>query len=114
LPALSRLQSAAGTASGTDPGEVKLTAEQLEELVVGDEVVGLARAFLSSGAQSVLGTLWQANPKAVKALLVSMCTHHQTGLTWAQALCAAQRELIAGIYSDMWLWAPYQLIGRWR
>jgi tetratricopeptide (TPR) repeat protein len=115
LPAFGNLQSVLGTLSGKDPNQVELTPEQLEALVVGDEVVGLARAFLSSGAQSVLGTLWQANPGAVKALLVSMCQHYQAGLTWAQALCAAQRELIKqAIYADVWSWAPYQLIGRWR
>jgi CHAT domain-containing protein len=106
-----------GTLSGKDPSQVELTPEQLEKLVVGDEVVGLARAFLSSGAQSVLGTLWQANAGAVKALLVSMCVHYQAELTWAQALCAAQREFIAGSYryfTDIWFWAPYQFIGRWR
>jgi len=113
LPSFRNLQDAVGTVSGTDPKAVELTPEQLEQLVVGDEVVGLARAFLSSGAQSVLGTLWQANPGAVNELLVSMCRHHQAGLSWAQALCAAQRELIP-MYANIWNWAPYQLIGRWR
>jgi tetratricopeptide (TPR) repeat protein len=113
LPSFRNLQDALGTLSGTDPDEVELTPEQLEQLVVGDEVVGLARAFLSSGAQSVLGTLWQANPRAITKLLVAMCEHHRDGMSWAQALCAAQRELIP-VYANIWYWAPYQLMGRWR
>jgi tetratricopeptide (TPR) repeat protein len=89
--------------------------EQLRTIVVGDEVVGLARAFLSSGAEAVLGTLWLANPKAVGELLVAMCEHYNQGNTWAQALRKGQLELIdSAAFSNVWLWAPYQLIGRWR
>jgi tetratricopeptide (TPR) repeat protein/CHAT domain-containing protein len=113
LPSFRNLQDALGTLSGTDPKDVEPPPEKLERIVVGDEVVGLARAFLSSGAQSVLGTLWQANPEAITKLLVAMCEHHRDGMSWAQALCAAQRELIP-MYANIWPWAPYQLIGRWR
>ena len=89
--------------------------QQLERIVTGDEVVGLARAFLSSGAQSVLGTLWQANPRAVERLLITMCGYHRQGMTWAQSLGSAQQELMAHPdYGDVWFWAPYQLMGRWR
>ena len=89
--------------------------EQLRTIVVGDEIVGLARAFLSSGAEAVLGTLWLANPKAIGELLVSMCDYHSQGNTWAQALRKGQLELIdSAAFSNVWFWAPYQLIGRWR
>jgi len=93
-----------------------LTLWKLEELTTGDEVVGLARAFLSSGAEAVLGTLWQANPKAIEKLLVAMCGYYQQeSMTWADALCAAQCDLIKDdTFNHPWFWAPYQLIGRWR
>jgi len=44
-----------------------------------------------------------------------MCDHHKDGDTWPNALAKAQRDLINGTtFSNPWLWAPYQLIGRWR
>ena len=97
------------------PAIRNLSDQQLERIVVGDEVVGLARAFLSSGAQAVLGTLWQANPRAIEQLLVAMCGYYQQGMTWARALQQAQQTLIVNpTFGNPWLWAPYQLIGRWR
>jgi CHAT domain-containing protein len=95
--------------------QVELSPEQLKQIVVGDEVVGLARAFLSSGAESVLGTLWLANPGAIEKLLTSMADYHNQSYTWVQAITKAQRDLIQGnTFSNPWFWAPYQLIGRWR
>jgi CHAT domain-containing protein len=93
----------------------KLTLQQLELIVAGDEVVGLSRSFLSSGARSVLGTLWQASATAVARLLVSLGEHHQVGMTWGRALCEAQRQLLDDEpFDSVWFWAPYQLIGMWR
>ena len=115
LPAFRQLQGTMAVLSGQEREAIKLTPGQLKQIITGDEVVGLARAFLSSGAEAVLGTLWQANPKAIEKLLVSMCGYHQQEMTWVQALTKAQRELIKDdAFKSPWLWAPYQLIGRWR
>ncbi|MGB2984054.1 MAG: CHAT domain-containing tetratricopeptide repeat protein [Candidatus Bipolaricaulia bacterium] len=114
LPTLREIQGVLGMTLGPESDE-QLSLEQLELIVAGDEVVGLARSFLSSGAHSVLATLWQANATAIGKLLDSLGEHSQQESTWAQALCQAQRELIANeIFDDVWFWAPYQLIGRWR
>jgi CHAT domain-containing protein/Flp pilus assembly protein TadD/TolB-like protein len=115
LPAFRQLQGTMAVLSGQEREEIELTLGQLKQIITGDELVGLARAFLSSGAEAVLGTLWQANPTAIEKLLVSMCKHHNQGDTWAQALTNAQRELITNAaFKSPWFWAPYQLIGRWR
>ena len=88
--------------------------EQLEEITTGDEVVGLVRAFLSTGAQSVLATLWQTRAQAVENLLVDVAERRLQGASWAEALALAQRELLAtAAFAHPWLWAPYQLVGRW-
>jgi len=106
----------------------KLNIGQLELIVAGDEVVGLSRAFLSSGAQSVLGTLWQANPTAINELLVAMCeAYPEEGGSWAVALRQAQLAILqksdplftltyqTGLSgAHLWFWGAYQLIGRWR
>jgi len=115
LPHLGEIEGTMAVLGNKECGEVELTSEQLEQIVVGDEVVGLARAFLSSGAESVLGTLWLANSTAIGKLLTSMADYHNQGNIWAQALTKAQRDLIKNpMFSNPWLWAPYQLIGRWR
>jgi len=115
LPHLSNLQGTLAVLSDQACDQVELTPEQLEQIVVGDEVVGLARAFLSSGAEAVLGTLWQANPKAIEEVLTLIADYHNKGETWANALANAQRDLINdATFTNPWLWAPYQLIGRWK
>ncbi|MCS7240640.1 MAG: CHAT domain-containing protein, partial [Candidatus Bipolaricaulota bacterium] len=115
LPAFRNLQGTLAVLAGEECERVELTAEQLEDITSGDEVVGLVRAFLSTGAQSVLATLWQANPLAVEALLVRAAEHRLAGKSWAQALTLAQRELLQShAFAHPWFWAPYQLVGRWR
>ncbi len=126
LPTLREVQGALGMTLGPE-SDKKLNLGQLELIVAGDEVVGLSRAFLSSGAQSVLGTLWQANPTAIDKLLVALCEAHHKTSSWVAALRQAQLAILDG--SDPlftltyqtgldgahpWFWAPYQLIGRWR
>jgi CHAT domain-containing protein len=128
LPTLREVQGALGMTLGAESDE-KLNMGQLELIVAGDEVVGLSRAFLSSGAQSVLGTLWQANPTAIKELLVAMCEAYpeEEGGSWAMALKEAQCAILQESNSTFtltyqtglsgahpWFWGAYQLIGRWR
>ena len=127
LPALTNMQGALGMTMGPESDE-DLNEEQLELIVAGDEVVGLSRAFLSSGAQSVLGTLWQANPTAINELLGAMCAAHSAGDgSWANALREAQRAILAESLSTFtltyetglagahpWFWGAFQLIGGWR
>jgi CHAT domain-containing protein/tetratricopeptide (TPR) repeat protein len=115
LPALRDAKEALGAVLGEDSQHVALSQQRLEQITSGDEVVGLARAFLSSGARAVLGTLWQANPDSVYSLLVSTCEYRQQGATWAHALREAQLELMKDRdFFHPWFWAPYQLVGAWR
>jgi tetratricopeptide (TPR) repeat protein/CHAT domain-containing protein len=127
LPTLREVQGALGMTLGAESDE-KLNMGQLELIVAGDEVVGLSRAFLSSGARSVLGTLWQANPTAINELLVAICNAYpEEGGSWAVALKEAQCAILQESNSTFiltyqtglsgahpWFWGAYQLIGRWR
>ena len=115
LPHLNDVKGTLAVMSDQTCDEVDLTPQQLEKIVVGDEVVGLARAFLSSGAEAVVGTLWLASANVIEELLVSMAEYYKQGAPWVQALTKAQRDLIDHpVYGSVWFWAPYQLIGRWR
>lgn len=113
LPALRKL---AGT-QGEEPIDLAdLNPWLIEKLTTGDEVVGFPQAFLSLGADAVLGTLWQANPGAVEMLLQAFAENLSSGLPWAKALQKAQHRLMRdfGSFAHPWFWAPFQLIGAWR
>jgi len=114
LPSFRNLQGTLAELAAEECERVEISQLQLEAITSGDEVVGLARAFLTSGARAVLGTLWQAQAKAVGELLEAACTEHKGGLSWAQALQKAQIRLLLGDFPAPWYWAPYQLVGTWR
>jgi len=114
LPAL---KHAAGMQGEEDADPAALNPWLLERLTTGDEVVGFSQAFLSRGADTVVGTLWQANPDAVGQLLQSFAENLSADLPRAKALQKAQHRLIGdghGPFSHPWLWAPFQAIGAWR
>jgi len=99
---------------GTD-APIELTEEQLEELTRGDEVAGLTRAFIAAGASSVVSSLWSVPSEATTALMVSLYTHLQEGMSKAQALRAAQLEVMNTIgCTQPWYWAAFNLMGDWR
>ena len=76
----------------------------------GDELVGLARAFIYAGAPSVVATLWQVDDRASAALMDRFYAGFATGATKAHALRAAQFEALREL-GDPFFWAAYQLTG---
>ncbi len=82
------------------------------KLLAGAGLIGLARAFLAAGAQSVCATRWQI-PDEEGALVRSVYTHLLAGLGRAEALRRAQIEMIrgGGWRAQPRYWAAYFLIG---
>lgn len=98
---------------GSDlPPERKL--DILRDLVRGDELVGLSRAFLLAGAEAVLATHWEVQVGAASQLTSVLGEGLASDLPKAQALQAAQLKLIDAGQTDPWLWGPFLLIGDWR
>jgi CHAT domain-containing protein len=96
--------SACGTARGARSG--------------GDEIVGLTRAVLYAGAPGVISTLWDVDDEAAADLMESFYRRLVAGDPAADALRAAQRELMKRApYADPRYWAAFQLsgtpAGRW-
>lgn len=85
------------------------------QISAGDEVVGLARAFLNAGTPSIIASLWQVDDQATEALMVAFYRYWlEDGLSKAEALQAAQahvRTLDDGIYASPFYWAGFMLIG---
>jgi tetratricopeptide (TPR) repeat protein len=85
----------------------------------GDEFEGLARAMLEGGARATLVSLWNVDQQSSYELLSrfyrELLANDSVGL--AQALAAAQRELIRSDdrpLTHQYHWAPFALIGDWR
>lgn len=87
----------------------------LGEQSSGDELVGLTRAFLYAGAPAVVTTLWSIEDEASAALMASFYGHLRAGMTNAEALRAAQIEVLEqGRWQLAYYWAAFTLTGDWR
>jgi len=87
------------------------------ETASGDDraALGLAGVALKAGARSAVASLWYVSDQAAGDLIIDFYRNLQSGkLSKAQALQAAQRQLIAGLrFSHPAYWAPFLLIGNW-
>jgi len=86
------------------------------ELPVGDEFVGLNRAFLAAGSAAVMATLWQVDDRASVSLMKQFygrlraageARDAASALAFAQRALRGSRELAHPYY-----WAAYVVVGR--
>ena len=76
----------------------------------GDEWVGLVRAFLQAGAQTVVASLWETHDQFTVTLMDNFYQALTSGKTVAEALTAAQRRARREDASPL-RWAPFVVIG---
>jgi CHAT domain-containing protein len=77
----------------------------------GDEIVGLTRAFIYAGANSVLGSLWNISDKATAVLMKEFYTNI-TAFDKVEALRRAQIKMIqSSEYSHPFYWAAFNITG---
>lgn len=85
----------------------------------GDDLFGLQRAILQSGAKSIISGLWDVYDDTAPELVKSAMTHFKSGETISRSLAQAQRDFLkkrkeAGP-SDPWIhpyfWAVYTCSG---
>ena len=72
--------------------------------------VGIARAFLGSGARSVLVALWALHDKATSQLMTHFYDHLFAGKSAGESLHEAMKWMRSAGY-DVNQWAPFILIG---
>lgn len=80
----------------------------------GDEQMGLGRAFLASGAHSLVMSLWPVEDSATSELMQLFYQNLLRGASKVQALCDAQRALIQGTktaHTHPYYWAAFRLVG---
>ena len=74
-------------------------------------VVGIARAFLGSGARSVLVALWAIQDEATEQFMSRFYEHLVRGESAIESLHQAMKWMRANGFSDVEQWAPFMLIG---
>ena len=81
------------------------------EVVGGDEVLGLTRAFLGAGAATLVVSLWLAQDETTAALMEDWYGHMGEGMERAASLRAAQLAAKER-HPHPYYWAPFVLIGK--
>ena len=74
-------------------------------------VVGIARAFLASGARAVLAALWAVEDKATMQFMNHFYEHLVRGESASESLHQAMKWMRENRFSDVEQWAPFMLIG---
>jgi len=80
----------------------------------GDEQLGLGRAFLAAGAESLVMSLWSVEDHATNELMQYFYHRLLSGDTKVQALRAAQCSLLhsnSSMYTHPYFWAAFRLVG---
>jgi CHAT domain-containing protein len=83
------------------------------DVQVGDEVLGLPRAFLYGGAEAMVTTLWRTDASFSDRLVTRLYEKLRAGVPRARALAAAIADTVAlrAEYRHPFYWAPFVLIG---
>ena len=92
------------------------------EVVNGEGVYGLRRAFTLAGAKSQLMSLWTVSDTGTKDLMVTYYQHLQQGQARGEALRQVQLAMLAGDltadtgqgYDHPYYWAAFVRVGDWR
>ncbi|CAH3117290.1 unnamed protein product, partial [Porites lobata] len=74
-------------------------------------VVGIARAFLGSGARSVLAALWAIEDEATEQFMSRFYESLVRGKSASESLQQAMKWMRENGFSEVTQWAPFMLIG---
>lgn len=85
----------------------------ISSLNPGDELEGMTRAFLLTGARGVVATLWNISDEATADFMKLFYNNRLAGMSDAVALANAKRDLptINSAYDDPTFWAGFILVG---
>ncbi|HEY6802521.1 MAG TPA: CHAT domain-containing protein [Pyrinomonadaceae bacterium] len=84
----------------------------VNSVAAGEELIGLARGFLSAGTPSILLSLWTVDDEATSEFMVEFYSELKQTDSVAEALRQAQvRQLKSKPHP--FFWSPFVLVGRW-
>jgi len=81
------------------------------EVLGGDELIGLTRAFLGVGASTLVVSLWLVQDEATASLMEKYYERLRDGVRPAEALRVAQLA-IKNEHPHPYYWAPFVLVGK--
>jgi CHAT domain-containing protein len=85
----------------------------LGQLIRGEGIEGINRAFFYAGASSVLMSLWAVNDQATYQLMERFYTHLRSSDSIMNALRKAKLEMInSGVLSHPYYWAGFIVSGK--
>lgn len=84
----------------------------LNKVETGEEIIGLARGFLSAGAASLVLSLWTVNDESTRNLMTKFYERLLAGENPARALQNAQIALLAS-EAHPYFWSPFFVTGNW-
>jgi hypothetical protein len=110
------LLKAIGTAGALKDvaGQISFATWLANGRLQGEEgVMNLARTFLIAGAKSVVASLWDADDRSTATLMAHFYRQIAAGKSVAEALRAAQMEMLKEFGQDMppYYWAGFTVIG---
>ena len=74
-------------------------------------VIGIARAFLGSGARSVLAARWALDDTATEQFMTCFYKHLYRGESASESLHKARKWMRNNDFDKVSQWAPFMLIG---
>lgn len=88
----------------------------LGDILAGEGIYGLRRAFILAGARAMIISLWQVPDEETKELMINYYNNLSDGQDKAAALRNSQRAMIKklrdrGHYPDPWLWGAFVFAG---
>jgi len=99
-----RLQNKLVTLSACETG--------LNKIVSGEELLGLTRGFLYSGASSLVLSLWTVSDQSTSDLMQRFYAGFLNGVNLGKSLQDAQIQLLRE-NAHPYFWSPFVLIGHW-
>jgi CHAT domain-containing protein len=84
----------------------------LNKIVPGEELIGLARGFLKSGASSLVLSLWTIDDAATLEFMTIFYKEFLLGKSLSAAIQIAQIQQLSR-HSHPYFWSPFVLIGHW-
>lgn len=83
----------------------------LNDIVAGEEIIGLTRSFFAAGAGAILMSLWRINDKMTTDFMKAFYSHLTAGNAVSSSLRMSQLELLSNGYHP-YFWAPFTMSGR--